>query len=167
MLNMKTTRMILILAAVMLMALSATSAFGQGKPATIDVIIGFNSSPGAAENALIDGLGGTVNGRFSIISAITATIPSAAINGLQSNPNVAYVEVDGYKELHTDSAVGELQWGTNRIDAEVVWAAGNTGAGIRVADLDTGIDASHPDLNVFEAWSVAGRRAAADNPKHG
>ncbi len=32
MLNMKSTRLMQILAAVMLMALSATSAFGQGKP---------------------------------------------------------------------------------------------------------------------------------------
>jgi len=119
-LNMKTTRLMLILAAVMLMALSATSAFGQGKPATIDVIIGFNSSPGASENALIDGVGGTVHGRFSIISAVTATVPTNAIKGLQSNPNVAYVEEDGYKDLHTNSAVGELQWGVNRIDAEAV-----------------------------------------------
>jgi len=118
--NMKTTRLMLILAAVMLMALSATSAFGQGKPATIDVIIGFNSSPGASENALIDGVGGTVHGRFSIISAVTATVPTNAIKGLQSNPNVAYVEEDGYKDLHTNSAVGELQWGVNRIDAEAV-----------------------------------------------
>ncbi len=172
MLNMKTTRMILVLAAVMLMALSATSAFGQGKPATIDVIIGFNSSPGASGEALIDGVGGTVNGRFSLIPAISATIPISAINGLEANPNVAYVEEDGFKDLHTDSAVGELQWGTNRIDAEAVWAGDlvngilpNTGAGVLVADLDTGIDASHPDLNanVLETWSVAGK-ADANNP---
>lgn len=67
MLNTKTTRLILILAAMALMVLSASVAFGQGKPATTDVIIGFNSTPGAAENAIIDGVGGTVNGRFSLI----------------------------------------------------------------------------------------------------
>lgn len=161
----KTMRLMLVLSAVLLMALSASSAFGQGKPATIDVIIGFNSAPGASANALIDGVGGTVNGRFSIISAVTATIPVSALNGLQSNPNVAYVEEDGFKDLHTDSSVGELQWGVNRIDAEAVWAS-NTGTGVRVADLDTGIDADHPDLaaNVEETWSVAGRRADAANP---
>jgi hypothetical protein len=79
MLNMKTTRLLFILAAVMLMALSATSAFGQGKPANTDVIVGFNSAPGASERALLDGVGGTVHGTFSIIPAMSATIPSAAI----------------------------------------------------------------------------------------
>jgi len=144
---------------------------GQGKPANTDVIVGFNSAPGASERALIDGVGGAVNGTFSIIPAMSATVPATAIKGLQANPNVAYVEVDGYKELYNDSSVGELQWGTNRIDAEAVWDAvgGNTGAGVRVADLDTGIDASHPDLaaNVIEAWSVAGRKSDASNPKLG
>jgi subtilisin family serine protease len=167
MLTTKTTRLMLILAAMALMVLSASVAFGQSKPATTDVIIGFNSTPGAAENAMIDGVGGTVNGTFSIIPAMSATVPNSAVKGLRSNPNVAYVEEDGYKELHTDSSVGELQWGTNRIDAEAVWDAvgGNSGAGVRVADLDTGIDASHPDLdgNIIETWSVAGK-ADALNP---
>lgn len=166
MLNTKTTRLMLVLAAVVMMALSATSVFGQGKPATTDVIVGFNSAPGASERALIDGVGGTVNGTFSIIPAMSATVPDGAINGLQANPNVAYVEVDGYKDLHHDASVGELQWGTNRIDAEAVWDAvgGNSGAGVVVADLDTGIDSSHPDLdaNILAAWSVAGKADAAN-----
>ena len=91
-------------------------------------------------------------------------MPLTAVGPLRANPNVAYVEEDGYKSYHTDSAVGELQWGVNRIDAEAVWDAtgGNTGTGangkIKVADLDSGIDSDHPDLvaNILETWSVAG-----------
>ncbi len=119
------------------------------------MIIGFNSSPGAAENALIDGVGGTVNGRFSIISAVTATVPTNAIKGLQSNPNVAYVEEDGFKELHTNSAVGELQWGVNRIDADAAWA-GNIGAGL--------VDAENAVLGTTAGNDLPGGGGPAPTP---
>lgn len=40
----------------------------------------------------------------------------------------------------------DLQWGHDAIDAPEAWAAGARGAGVRVAVLDSGIDAEHPDL---------------------
>jgi subtilisin len=42
----------------------------------------------------------------------------------------------------------ELGWGPNRIDSEIANAKGITGAGVKVAVLDTGISTSHPDLSV-------------------
>lgn len=40
----------------------------------------------------------------------------------------------------------DLQWGHQAIDAAGAWNAGYRGAGVRVAVLDSGIDAEHPDL---------------------
>lgn len=40
----------------------------------------------------------------------------------------------------------EYQWNMQAIDAPAAWDAGYTGKGVRVADLDTGIDPDHPDL---------------------
>lgn len=154
---------------VMLMALTlfwvgvADTAVAQQEK--VDVIIGFKQAPGAAQDAMIKGLGGVVRSHYTLIPARAVTVPAAAVAALQANPNVAYVEADGFKNYHTHSEVGELQWGPNRMDAEAVWA-GNRGSGVIVADLDTGIDSDHPDLidNIIETWSVAGKPDAS-NPK--
>ena len=45
-----------------------------------------------------------------------------------------------------DDFLAFAQWGLDAIDAPEAWAVGATGAGVRVAVLDSGIDWSHPDL---------------------
>lgn len=40
----------------------------------------------------------------------------------------------------------DLLWGLDAVDAPEAWNAGSRGAGVRVAVLDSGIDADHPDL---------------------
>lgn len=69
----------------------------------------------------------------------------------------------------------DLQWGHNAVGAVESWNAGNRGAGVRVAVIDSGADATHPDLapNINmalsasfvpgEAWDYAG----ADTFNHG
>lgn len=39
-----------------------------------------------------------------------------------------------------------LTWGIDAVGAPAAWAAGNRGAGVRVAVLDAGIDMNHPDV---------------------
>ena len=74
--------------------------------------------------------------------AVAGTFPDAAIEALQQNPNVEYVEADSeYRAL-----AQTLPWGVDRVDADVLHTEGETGAGADVAILDTGIDSDHPDL---------------------
>jgi len=74
--------------------------------------------------------------------AVAGTFPDAAIEALQKNPNVRYVESDGeYRAL-----AQTLPWGIDRVDADLAHDDGFTGSGADVAIVDTGIDDDHPDL---------------------
>jgi subtilisin len=106
----------------------------------------------AHDAGLIRAHGGEIKYQYDIFPAIAVNMPTAALNGLRNNPNVAYIE-DDIKVY----ALGEvLPWGVDRIDADKVWGSGgiaqtdtgaNTGVGVSIAVIDTGIDADHPDLS--------------------
>jgi subtilisin len=65
------------------------------------------------------------------------------------------VEPDPVDAAHIAQLADALEYGVNKIDADVVWGGaqgatdvvpGQGGAGARVAVLDTGVDCGHPDL---------------------
>ncbi|MFC5814498.1 S8 family peptidase [Nonomuraea harbinensis] len=65
----------------------------------------------------------------------------------------AKVWLDGLRKVSLDTSVPQ-------IGAPEAWARGFTGEGVKVAVLDTGIDAAHPDL----AGKVSGRKDFTDEP---
>jgi serine protease AprX len=78
--------------------------------------------------------------------------------------NVKYVEKDETMHVLLDKAVPQ-------IGGDQVWTAGYTGKGIKVCVIDTGIDASHPDLNGNKVvgWVdyVSGKTTPYDDHGHG
>jgi subtilisin len=65
---------------------------------------------------------------------------------LERHPGVQRVTPD--QPVHAASDV--IPWGVSRIDATVAHSQGHDGAGVRIAILDTGVDASHPAIDVDE-----------------
>lgn len=79
-----------------------------------------------------------------------AVIPNDRIAALRADQNVSYVVADGV--AHTQDQT--IPWGISKIGADVssTKAGDHTGsiANVDAYVIDTGIDASHPDLNVVE-----------------
>jgi len=111
----------------------------------VKVLIGFNEKPGAAQQAMVRVAGGQIKYTYHIVDAIAASIPEKAIEALQKNPNVRYVEPDG--QVYALDAELDNTWGVKRIGAGAVHDSGNGGAGVKVAIIDSGVDYTHEDLD--------------------
>jgi subtilisin len=131
----------------------------------------------AAAESHARGRGAAVShGYEHALKGYAAQLSPRALAETQADPDVQFVEPDGEVTF-----VGQtLPTGVNRIDGDLSSTrSGNfTGSvNINVATIDTGIDATHPDLNVktgkncsssstYNPWhgtAVAGALAARDN----
>ncbi|PSP80856.1 serine protease [Halobacteriales archaeon QS_1_68_20] len=101
----------------------------------------------------------------SVGKAVAGRFSQQALNALENNPHVRYVEDD-----HTAHALAQtLPWGIDRVDADVLHSNGETGNGADIAIIDTGIDEDHPDLqaNLGTGKDFTGTGSWNDDNGHG
>jgi subtilisin len=142
----------------------------------LKVIVGFK---GDADGSVVTKHGAKAGREIDGISAMTATIPAARLAKLRADPSVAYVEEDGYVSISKPGngkgrpgggggdtpPPEERPWGINRVGGGRVT---ETGDGIKVAVIDTGLDPDHEDLagNIQGSVDFTGSRKGAKD-EHG
>ncbi len=163
-----TRRVAALLAAVALVLTTAPAAVMASPPDRVDVLIGFADAPTDRDLAAIASHGGTVTRRFTIVPAVAATVPRTAVDAVARNPRVTVVEPDGL--LHALEYRPTHDWGIAHVRADDVHGTGTTGAGVRVAVIDSGIDCGHVELvgRCEHGWNyVSNTPDATDDYGHG
>jgi subtilisin len=105
------------------------------------------------------------------IKGFTIRVPNqSSLAAIQSDPRVEYVEQDQRVTIFQQQA---LPTGIDRIDRELSSITsrnriGSAPVDADIAIIDTGIDLTHPDLNVYQAASfVDGTNSGNDDDGHG
>ena len=120
------------------------------------VIIGFKKNSGISEENKHNKFyrsGGRIKRSHKMINAVSGQLPEEEIEKLKKDPTIAFIEADVVVGITQPISVAPLltqeyndSWGVTTIGGNAAVAAGITGAGIKVAILDSGIDYNHPDL---------------------
>jgi len=92
-----------------------------------------------------------------IVNAVAAEVTPDIITSIATRTNVLTIEPDDnvsiaegqiipISTINASNSIQNDAWGIDKIEAPAVWQKGITGKGVTVAVVDTGIDATHPDL---------------------
>ena len=121
---------------------------GAQEPERIAVLILFHTPPGPSDIALVNATGGQLRFKYDVVPAVAASLPARAISALSANPRVAMIEPDHEYSVNDLQTELDWTWGVRHLGAGTVHAnvPSHTGAGVKVAVLDTGINYNHVDL---------------------
>lgn len=100
---------------------------------------------------------------FNQLPVYNVKLTEKQAKGLKNNPQIKYVE----ENAEAKAFAQETPWGIPHVQGTEAQNNGHTGEGVKVAILDSGVDASHEDLNVAGGYSVFGDSPYNDGNGHG
>ncbi|TBR16211.1 MAG: hypothetical protein EPO57_10200, partial [Chitinophagaceae bacterium] len=119
-----------------------------------DVIVTARGGVDAAADA-VRRIGGTVEAPLPIVDGVEARVPASSLPELAGVSGVTSVTADrraSFEELSYDDSTNVASNYVKTTQASTAWANGNTGAGVGIAVLDTGIS----EMNDFKGRLVHG-----------
>lgn len=161
---------------------SSAAASGHEREPYIVVLRDSVTAPAAIAHSQADQFNGSLGFVYRYaLEGYSIQLPPAAVEGLRHDPRVAYVTPDGPVEAveeieldDEDNEGPEIAEATTPTGISRTFAASNkaldidgvddTRANVDVAVLDTGLDQSHPDLNVVSRTDCTlGGESCAEN----
>jgi len=141
----------------------AAPAFGK----YIVVLKDSTASPDAVARSHAGRFGARVGSVYRYaLKGYSATLGADRVAALRADPSVAAVAPD----LPVHALAQALPTGVDRIDGELSSTISGNGGGdvnVDIAIIDTGIDTSHPDLNVVGGTNCVGGTGFNDDNGHG
>ena len=109
---------------------------------------------------------------FWLVNALSTSVDARELEALRNDPAVASITMDPQITVAgTPAGTGQASWGIGAVNAPDVWSRyGLTGTGIRVGSIDTGVDATNPELaGAIAGWKdfVGGQLTPYDDNGHG
>jgi serine protease len=149
-------RRVLCKLAPILFLLLLYAAGGQASSVTSRWIVLYRNH--ASKDTEVQRRGGRTRHNYRIIPGFAADLTNAEVDELRKDPSVVTVEPDAVRHTYKSSPEPSysvmaanpsfpqiIPYGIDLVHARDVWSF-TKGSGIRVADLDIGIDLTHPDL---------------------
>ena len=143
----------------------AAATTASTRPYIVVLRDGVSSAAVSAEQALAFG-GRVLHVYRYALNGYAAQLPESALGVLRSDPRVISVQAD--RAVHIDAQV--LPTGIDRIDGELSSTQSGNGTGsvdVDIAIIDTGIDLTHPDLNVGGGVNCSTGTSYKDGNGHG
>ncbi|WP_281974549.1 S8 family serine peptidase [Halobacillus litoralis] len=132
---------------ILLVSSLGTTASAEGLPSSERMMIGFEDS---IDERLLEEISAEVHHTYEKMNVVSASLEKDKIKELRSHPEVKWLEED--QKVKTSAQKQTWGYETTKIGQSREW--GLAGEGVKVAIVDTGVDSSHPDLNIKKGVSV-------------